>query len=467
MSYNAGKHYKPLNTVEAHHTWKLHTENDIGVPLAPSAMDLRSYKETNNYYVTKLHPDDVALLDWTGSLGDTASENLRLRQEQTRASARLAASGRTAPFHSVSSSAHLNKGGTSVVSGNKTLSLSAQQQKEKSRKQFSRVLKDDKLQTWMKKTTYLSNDYSRKVHDFKSLAKTKTEIAVDLEQKQNEMSRRRTVKSIEESFSPKTFKHPTNSKLRVKNVYPILPDVENLGYAFTHVVIDKMPVTLLEGQSCKSFFNSFITDVERNQANARMTCSVEAPVPKERIDLFNQQLQNDEINKSGDDVDERDKSMKSPIDISQPYFEPIQAYDLDVVPLKDDEDTPHSTFALVLDTEMNTVKYIPLASRVSLSTGRPPYKTKNISSLRLVKRRSLTVEEKVAIEEQIAEMDSDLVEKGNGNDMSSFVDRKKSTADDFDDGEDDDDAAGNDESDDDDDNEVFGGGTKTIVAAEN
>ena len=33
------------------------------------------------------------------------------------------------------------------------------------KKAFSRVLKEG-MQTWMKKTTYLSNDYSRKVHDF-------------------------------------------------------------------------------------------------------------------------------------------------------------------------------------------------------------------------------------------------------------------------------------------------------------
>lgn len=473
LLYNAGKQYKPLNTVEVHHTWKLHTESDIGVPLAPSAMDLRSYKETNNYYSAKLHPDDVALLDWTGSLGDTSAEQLKIRQEQTRASALLAALGRTTPFHSISSSAMLNKRGNSKTG--------AQQQKEKTRKEFSRVLKDDKLQTWMKKTTYLSNDYSRKVHDFKSLAKTKTELAVELEKKQKEMAVRRTVKSIEESFSnPKTFKHPTNSKLKVKNIYPILPDVENFGHAFTHVVIDKMPVTLLEGQTCKLFFDSFVTDVERNQASARMICSVVAPVSKDRISLFNQQLQSNESN----DSDNGEKSAKFLLDVSQPYFEPIQAYDLDVMPLKDDEDAPHSTFALTLDKEAKTIKYIPLASRVSLSTGRPPYKTTNVSSVRLVKRRALTYEENVAIEEQIADMDIDLAEKHhslvskntratrgsnskNENTFSPFVDRKKSTNNDFDDGEDDEDAAGEDESEDSDDNEVFGSGTKTIVASEN
>ena len=31
--------YKPFNAVEAQHVWKLHTEADLGVPLAPSAMD--------------------------------------------------------------------------------------------------------------------------------------------------------------------------------------------------------------------------------------------------------------------------------------------------------------------------------------------------------------------------------------------------------------------------------------------
>jgi Paf1 len=175
------------------------------------------------------------------------------------------------------------------------------------------------------------------------------------------------------------------------------------------------------------------------------------------------------------DVDEIDKDMSFKIHVDHPYFEPIQLYDLDVIPLKD-EDTPHSTFALVLDSDAKVVKYIPLASRVSLSTGRPPYKTKNVSSVRLVKRRPLTSEEEAAIEEQISEMDIDLAEKygstarrklkenDNDRDSSFLVTKKTATNNDFDDGESDENAVGDDESDDDD--EIFGGGTKTIVAAE-
>jgi Fe-S cluster biosynthesis and repair protein YggX len=48
------------------------------------------------------------------------------------------------------------------------------------RRIFSRVLSEG-VQSWMKKTTYITKDYSRKVHDFKSLAKNKQEAEVNLE----------------------------------------------------------------------------------------------------------------------------------------------------------------------------------------------------------------------------------------------------------------------------------------------
>jgi hypothetical protein len=67
--------YRPLNSVEVNYSWKLHSEPDLGVPLAPSAMDPKSY--TPSTAQPTLHPDDEHLLEWKGSMGDTAAEELK------------------------------------------------------------------------------------------------------------------------------------------------------------------------------------------------------------------------------------------------------------------------------------------------------------------------------------------------------------------------------------------------------
>ena len=154
-------------------------------------------------------------------MGDTAADQRQARQVAARVAARQW-----------------------LQSGGDKQQLNKQQQK----KAFSRVLKED-MQTWMKKTTYLSNDYSRKVHDFKSLAQTKQELAADLQAKQEEMAQRRTLRAIEASFdvfgsddASTTLQHPTKKNLKPKSVLPVLPHVSNWGRAFTHVVIDKPPL---------------------------------------------------------------------------------------------------------------------------------------------------------------------------------------------------------------------------------
>ena len=108
----------------------------------------------------KLHPDDENLLEWKGSYGDTAAEALKKRRDNDRAAARLALLGKTPTKLQT-------KPKISVASSSKKKATT------------SRVL-DETMQSWMKKTTYLSNDYTRKVHDFKSLAKTKEELVQDL-----------------------------------------------------------------------------------------------------------------------------------------------------------------------------------------------------------------------------------------------------------------------------------------------
>ena len=52
------------------------------------------------------------------------------------------------------------------------------------------------------------------------------------------------------------------------------------------------------------------------------------------------------------------------------HFDIAQIYDLDVVPLKE-EDGPHVHFALFVDHKQQQVTYHPITSRVQLSTGRP------------------------------------------------------------------------------------------------
>ena len=357
------QHYRALNTVEVHHRWRLHNESDLGVPLAPSAMDVKSYTAApNSASYPELHPDDEALLNWKGPLGDTAAELLKLRQDRARAAARAAAAGRTLPPQPVS---------TAVPSA-KSSSDSA----SKDKKVFSRVLKENgAMPTFMKKTTYLSNDYSRKVHDFKSLAQTKQQLAKDLEKKQAQMSKRRSAEAIVDSFKQSAaVVHPSRKTMKPKKVYSVLPAVEYWGMPFTHLVIDKKP-TLPDVYPQTDLRMGLVANVEKPDQNARMTC--EFFVPSRR------------------DGDQQDR------------FEGVQSYDLDVIPLKD-EDAPHVHFCLVLDPETGVASYVPISSRIQLSTGRP---TRPV--LRSVRSRPESTQERTDREIRVADVDLDMAEKHN------------------------------------------------------
>merc|ERR1719162_1902007 len=73
--------YKPLNAVEVSYRWKLHNEPDLGVPLAPSAMHPAFYEDSKSAEEVPLHPDDLKLLEWDGSMADTAAEELKKNRE--------------------------------------------------------------------------------------------------------------------------------------------------------------------------------------------------------------------------------------------------------------------------------------------------------------------------------------------------------------------------------------------------
>lgn len=342
--------YKTLNSVEVNHRWELHTENELGVPLAASAMDIESYQKTSDG--VKLHPEDEALLNWKGPMGDTAAEELKVRQDRARAAARAALTGRAMPVKQTVTS-------TATTANRK--------------KAFSRVL-DESMQTWMKKTTYLSNDYSRKVHDFKSLAKTKQELAEELEQKRTEIAKKRSSAAISQSFETTSIVHPSKKHLKVKKTYPLLPNVQGWGKAYTHIVIDKAP-SITKPYGLKDLQKGIVANVEKADDKPKMSCEIFVP---------------------GQEVEVED------------HYQAVHSYDLDIIPLKD-EDAPQMHYCFWVDKEKGLATYLPLPSRVQLSTGRPLRER----LFRGVQRRQLTAEEITEEEERKAEINEDLAEKYN------------------------------------------------------
>jgi Paf1 len=354
--------YEPLNAVETNYRWKLHSEPDLGVPLAPSAMDPKYYKSTNAVD-KKLHADDLNLLEWKGSMGDTAAEELKKSRDNARAAARLALLGKTA---GITPDKSKSAKGTSSTS---------------TKKAFSRVL-DESMQSWMKKTTYITNDYTRKVHDFKSLAKTKQEIAQNLEIQQQQISQRRSAPAVSKTFEEckqAVVRHPSKKGVTPVAEMPLLPDISRWAQSYTQVVIDKSPGDDIDGLN-KAMIANVINSQEMSQPT---TCQLF--VPRDGLD-----------------------------------YQAVQQYDLDIIPLKDG-DEPHMNFFIWVDPDAGTASYRPIPSRLNLSVGRP---LKNNKFLMQVTRRAATNEEKTSAEEKIANegMDLDLEQRygkqsGGGNDI--------------------------------------------------
>ena len=345
--------YKPLNAVEVSYRYKLHNEPDLGVPLAPSAMNPAFYEDSKSSEEVPLHPDDLKLLEWDGSMADTAAEELKKNRENARASARLALIGKS----------------PATLLFNKTNSPATNTSSTK--KPFSRVL-DEKMQSWMQKTTYITNDYSRKVHDFKSLAKTKQELAQDLEIRQQKIMQRRSGPAVSKTFEDckrSVHQHPSKRGIKPVAEMDLLPNVEQWGNAYTHLVMDKP-----SGDDISFLDKAFVANVEKRDANARMTCQLFVP--------------------SEDNLDQ---------------YQAMQQYELDVVPLKD-EDAPHVNFCMWVNPETKSASYTPISSRVQLSNGRPLRK-KNYKMN--VTRRPMTEEDKAEVYERVSEVDLDFEEKSN------------------------------------------------------
>ncbi len=374
--------YKPDNAIEANYSWKLHAEPDLGVPLAPSAMDYEgcyvdpsksSKKQKKNDAYDELfddmddekedekplgpaplHPDDDALINWKGSKGDTVAEDLQRLRDKARAEARLGIKGKKAAF--VKSPKH-----KSIAKRNRDYN--------------SRVLDDDPF--FMKKTTYIANDYSQKVHDFKSLAQSKESMEKEISKKLS-MKKSSDKNFIENSFdtaNQKTTgkrKHPSKENVEAVFEIPLLPDDETWGHNFIHVVLDSLPNDSAQiDLTDERLEKAFIADVNKGEKSQRMECNLLLA----------------------------DDAVPNQYDV-------IQKYDLDVIPLKE-EGTPHSHFLFLVDEEKGTATYHPISSRVQLSTGRPSEAT----SSRQISKRALDNDEIVSMEEKLAGVDADLADK--------------------------------------------------------
>ena len=99
----------------------------------------------------------------------------------------------------------------------------------------------------MKKTTYLTNS-ATSVHQFKSLAYTKAQIAKDVDDAVEETKKYSEAEMIEKGFDEVNAVADNNqrvhpSKKDVTPVYdiPLLPDGETWENTFTHVVLDNPP----------------------------------------------------------------------------------------------------------------------------------------------------------------------------------------------------------------------------------
>jgi RNA polymerase II-associated factor 1 len=156
---------------------------------------------------------------------------------------------------------------------------------------------------------------------------------------------------------------------------PLLPNVEHWGHAYTHVVMDKSPgdVDRLD--------RAFVANVQKIDVNARMSCQLFVPSEEEA------------------------------------KYQAIQQYELDVLPLKE-EDAPHMNFCIWVDPETKIATYLPISSRVQLSTGRP-LKKKNYNMK--VSRRAINEDDRAEMDERVAEVDADVEERVKSNTGSKTV----------------------------------------------
>ena len=392
--------YKPQNAVEQNYAWKLHAEADLGVPLAPSAMDLagcyadptRPTKDPSGQEVPApgppdLHPDDEALINWTGPKGDTAAEELQKRRDRRRAEALGVA----------------NVGGLASRSDAAAIKLANRATAQGGSKSFKSRVLNENIQSWMKKTTYLTNDQTRSVHQFKSLANTKKEAAAEIDAKLRTTTEQSSDRlTIEAGFdaanrqsAAASRRHPTKRGVTAVFDYPLLPDAGTWGHKYTHVVLDKPPGPVPGRKrpppNAEQLERAFVADVAEREVDERQA-GAGGP------------------DKSGREFD---CNLLVPTDLSAALsseptgYDVAQRYDMTVLTLKD-ADSPHNNFILMIDEENGTVTYHTLWTRLNLSSGRPGREDEPDSTIAKVAAQE---EDLIAMERVVAEVDDDLARK--------------------------------------------------------
>ena len=148
-------------------------------------------------------------------MGDSAADELQSKREQARRADAAQQPG-------TSSNTTTNSTASSLL-------------KLKKHWRNSRVLEESR-QFWMKKTTYLDNDLTKRVHDFRSLAQTKQEAFVAIDAKLKHTTHKLThVDTISNSFQlpqQQSIQHPTRPHLIPLYTYSLLPDVSTWGHDF-------------------------------------------------------------------------------------------------------------------------------------------------------------------------------------------------------------------------------------------
>lgn len=400
-----------------------------------------------------LPPEDEALINWKGSMGDIAMEVLTTKQDRARAAARLAISqGKSHLFHLPSAATGLGGsistsagGGTSAAAAADGTSSSTFRLKKHHLQ--SRIL-DEKTPNFMKKTTYLTNDVTS-VHRFTSLASTQVQRAKDMDMAIKEKRENYNVgEGIERGFREAANEHSssnTNNNNKRKRVHPVtkqevyalwdvplLPDVSTWGHTFTHVVLDNPPRNVTDSTSSnvpsggnndvtsvkipQLLSKAIVADVTKHASNARMECTVWVP-----------STGNGTTTPSNTTTDTATATVTTDAASATTTYSAVQKYDLDVIPLRDPSLPPvHHVWTIYLNNNEDSGKpsssssyagYHSIGSRVQLSLGRPVMaggmgdKSSNITATSKVSHRNMKEVEKKELEMKMTLVDADLAEK--------------------------------------------------------
>eukprot|EP00986_Skeletonema_menzelii_P009533 scaffold4365_cov147-Skeletonema_menzelii.AAC.1 len=338
--------YKARNAVEKQYVWKLHSGNELySVPLAVSAMDYegcyvdperggekqqqgedimmeeedllgdnlsgvqQQQKKKAAHVIPPLHPDDEALINWKGSMGDTAAEQLQQKRDRARAAARLAIAQGYGSLSAAQALATTPRGGGANAAASASAASGNGGTPAKSGS----------------KTTYLTNT-ATSVHQFTSLAHTQEQRAKEVDRALAETSERykkedriemgfreanswdvqqvlpggetdTNVDAAADKNKKKRRVHPSK-----KGVYPVwdlplLPDVPTWGHTYAHVVLDHPPKSIPKNAatatptkkkggkesgnhnivSAQQLQQAIVADVSKQTQNSRMACTVWVP----------------------------------------------------------------------------------------------------------------------------------------------------------------------------------------------